>query len=165
MKTLTWVTLAALVLLALFAAANWTLLAAPATLNLLALDVQGPLGLILLGATLVFVALFAVYTLSLRTTALIETRRHMKALEAQRALAETAEASRLAALASQIEQSFARAYALIEEARTQSIARSDALEASLRKALEETSNALFANIGQLDDKLERRLPTAGSKTA
>jgi uncharacterized integral membrane protein len=158
MKMLGWIALVALVLLAFFAVANWALLTAPATLNLIALDVQGPLGLILLGATLVLVGLFAVYALSLRTTALVETRRHMKELEAQRKLAETAEASRLTGLSSQLDEAFARTRALIDETRLQTLARNDALEASLMKAINETSNALFANIGQVDDKLDALSP-------
>lgn len=162
MKILGWIILAALVLLALFTVANWALLAAPATLDLLVVTVQGPLGLILLGATLVFIALFGVYTLSLRTTTLVETRRHIKALETQRELAEKAEASRFTALGSQLEREFASTRALIGESLAKDIARTDALEASLARALNDTSNAVFANIGQVDDKLDR-LTAAGAR--
>ncbi len=155
MKLLGWITLIALVLLALFGVANWTLLTAPATLNFLAFTVQGPLGLILLGATLGFVMLFAIYAVSIRTSALVETRRHLKELEVQRKLAEQAEASRFTALGAQLEGDFARVQTGIDEARAEILRRSDSLEASLLKSVNETTNALFANVGQVDDKLNR----------
>ena len=104
MSFLLWITLAALLLLFFFSIANWALLTAPAALNFLAFTVQGPLGLILLGATLVFIALFAVYALSLRTSALVDTRRQTRALEAQRELAEHAEASRYTELRTHFDQ-------------------------------------------------------------
>ena len=164
MKVFGWITIVALVLLAVFTIANWSLFTAPATLDFLVLSVQGPLGLVLLGVTLAFVALFAIYALSLRTTALVEQRRHMKALEAQRALAEKAEASRLAALADQLTDECARLRGLVEESRGQAFARADALEKSLVQSMNDTANALFANIGQIDDKLER-LALTGRGTA
>lgn len=155
MRTLGWIALAALVLLALFAVANWSLLAEPATLNFLAFDVRGPLGFILLGVTLGFVALFTLYALSLRTSALMETRRHLKELQAQRELADRAEASRFTTLGSQLEQELARMRAQIDASRNEGLARADALDASLKEALNETANALFAHMGQIDEKLER----------
>jgi uncharacterized integral membrane protein len=162
MQMLGWITLFALVVLALFAVANWSLLIAPASLNLLVLTVEGPLGVILLGATFVFVALFAVYALSLRTSALVETRRHLKELAAQRELAEKAEASRFTALGAQLEKECARMRALLDEARLEARQRTDSLEASLLKTLEETGNSLSANVGQVDDKLNRLAGTTGS---
>jgi len=155
MKLIGWIALVALVLLALFAAANWSLLAAPSTLNLLVFSVEGPLGLILFGATLLFAALFATYAVSLRTVALVETRRHMKALETQRALADSAEASRFTALATQLERECALLRTTIENTREEGLRRADALQEALTRSLGETGNALFANIGQLDDKVDR----------
>ena len=69
MKLLSLLTAITLAMLGFFAAANWGLLMASASLNLLMMQVDGPLGAILLGATLVFGALFGVYVLSLRTAA------------------------------------------------------------------------------------------------
>jgi uncharacterized integral membrane protein len=155
MKLIGWIALVALVLLALFAAANWSLLTAPATLSFLVFSVEGPLGLILFGATLVLAVLFATYALSLRTTALVETRRHMKALETQRALADSAEASRFTALGAQLEREHASLRATIAEAHAETLRRADALQDALTRSCGETGNALFANIGQIDDKLDR----------
>jgi len=102
------VILLALFLLAVFTLANWTVLSASSTLSFIVFDVEGPLGVILLGAMLVLVALFVVYALTLKTGMLMESRRHNQELEAQRKLAETAEASRLSELRAQIEREFAQ---------------------------------------------------------
>jgi uncharacterized integral membrane protein len=164
MKALSWIILVALVLLAIFAAANWALLTAPAPLNLIVATVDGPPGMVLLCAIVLFVVLYTVYALSVRTTALIETRRQMKALESQRELAETAEASRFTALGSRLDEEFARLRALVDETRTQSLGRAEALEAALAHKLDETANALFANIGEVDDKLDRLSGAPAART-
>ena len=155
MKTLGWVISVSLVLLTVFAAANWSLLAASASLNFLLFTVEGPYGLILFVAVVLFAALFGVYAVSLRTSALLETRRHLKDLEAQRQLADNAEASRLAALTAQITQEFGDVRTALEAARAESQRRSEALEQTLCRHLDETANSLFANVGQIDDKLNR----------
>jgi len=141
MKILLWLLAIGLVLLLMFAIANWSLLTATASLNFLFFTVEGPLGAILLGATLVLVALAAVYVLSLRTTMLMEMRRHTKELEAQRALADSAESSRFTELRMRI----------------------DALEAKLLEALAETTNSVSAYMGEVDEKLDR-LSTANGRT-
>jgi uncharacterized integral membrane protein len=158
MKALGWIILGALVLLAFFAVANWSLLTAPATLDFLAFTVQGPLGLIMVGVTIGFAALFGIYALSLRTSALVETRRHTRELQAQRDLADKAEASRFTALGASLEQEFARVRGLIEECRTEARQHALSVEASLKNALSETANELFAHIGEVDDKLDRLAP-------
>jgi hypothetical protein len=163
MKVLAWVTLIALVLLGFFAIANWSLLVEPAPLNFLLFTVQGSLGLILLVATLAFVALFAVYAVSIRTTALVETRRHLKELEAQRDLADKAEASRFTALSNQLEQESTRLRAAIEATRAEVLNRADALEDAVAKSLNEATNSLAAHVGQVDDKLNRMSTDSGSR--
>lgn len=138
MKILLWLLAIGLVLLLMFAIANWGLLTAPASLNFLLFNVDGPLGMILLGATLVLTAVAGVYVLSLRTAMLMDMRRHTKELEAQRALADTAEASRFTELRERI----------------------DALEGKLLEALGETANSLSAYIGEVDEKLDRLAASA-----
>jgi uncharacterized membrane protein len=155
MQLLGWLILALLLLVALFSAANWALLTTAAPIDLLLVTVQASPGLVLLSAILVIVLLFGVYVVSLRTATIIETRRHLKALEIQRELADKAEASRFTALAGQIEQQLAATRALIEETRAHTDARIDALDASLARTLNDTANAVFANLGQVDDKLDR----------
>jgi len=145
----------------MFAIANWSLLTASASLNFLLFNVQGPLGLILFVALLGFAALFAVYALSLRGRSLLETRRQLRELEAQRQLADSAEASRLAALSEQVGREFASVRAEIAQTRADAKQRTEESEQRIIRHLDEVSNALFANIGQLDDKVSRNGPMAG----
>lgn len=144
MNLLGAIILAALFLLALFTFANWGVLTTPTTLSFLAFDIEGPLGVIMLGVTLVLVGLLALYALSLRTTMLLESRRLNQALEAQRTLAESAESSR------------------IEELRTLIDARMDEAEQSMKLAVHEATNSLAAQIGEMDDKIDRALARGGS---
>jgi uncharacterized integral membrane protein len=99
--------LLALVLLGAFAQANWSQLVAPATINFLGLSSEGPLGAVVLAAALLPTALLAIYAMTLRTAMLVEARRHSRQLQAQRQLAEQAEASRLAELRSQFDRDMA----------------------------------------------------------
>jgi len=147
------VILVALFLLAVFTLANWSVLSAPATLSFIVFEVDGPLGVIMLGVTLVLVALFVLYALTLRTSMLMESRRHSQELQAQRTLAETAEASRLSELRTQIEQEFAQLRGAIAATDT----RMDAVEQSMKQSLDEAANGLAALVGEMDDKIDRVL--------
>lgn len=147
------VILVALLLLAVFTLANWSVLSAPATLSFIVFEVDGPLGVIMLGVTLVLVALFVLYALTLRTSMLMESRRHSQELQAQRTLAETAEASRLSELRTQIEQEFAQLRGAIAATDT----RMDAVEQSMKQSLDEAANGLAALVGEMDDKVDRAL--------
>ena len=155
MTPFAWILSAALLLLTIFAVANWSLLTASASLNFLLFNIQGPLGLILFLALVGFAVVFGVYALSLRTRALLDARRHLKDLDAQRQLAETAEASRLAALTEQVGREFASVRAEIAQTRAAADQRVEESEQRIIAHLDDVSNALFANIGQLDDKVSR----------
>jgi uncharacterized integral membrane protein len=161
MTAFAWILSAALLLLTIFAVANWTLLTASASLNFLLFSVEGPLGLILFAALLGFAAVFAVYAMSLRTRALLEARRHLKDLEVQRQLAESAEASRLAALTEKVGREFESVRVEIAQIRADAKQRADDSEQRIIRHLDDVSNALFANVGQLDEKLSRNMPVGG----
>jgi type VI protein secretion system component VasK len=109
-----------------FALLNWAAFAAPTTLSLGVTSVQAPLGLIMLGLVVFLCVLFAVWVISLQAGALLEARRQTRELQAQRDLADKAEASRFTEL------------------------RSDLLA-----RLNEHANASAAYFGQLEDRLER----------
>jgi uncharacterized integral membrane protein len=147
------VILAVLFLLAGFTLVNWSVLSAPATLSFIAFDVEGPLGVILLGAMLVLVALFVLHALTLRTGMLMESRRQNQALEAQRKLAETAEASRLSEMRTQIEHEFTQLHAAVGTLDGQM----QQLEASMKQSLDEAANGLAALVAEMDDKVDRVL--------
>jgi uncharacterized integral membrane protein len=147
------VILLALSLLAIFTLANWTVLSASSTLSFIVFDIEGPLGVILLGAMLVLVALFVVYALTLKTGMLMESRRHNQELEAQRKLAETAEASRLSELRTQIEREFAQ----LRDAIGGVDGRMDGHEQAMKQSLNEAANGLAALVAEMDDKIDRAL--------
>lgn len=146
-----------LILLGVFALANWSVLSAPTTLSFVAFSLEAPLGLVLLGTILVFVALFTVYVLVLRTSMLMDTRRHANELRDQHQLAEKAEASRLSELRSQLEREFAQVRETAEKAHADLGIRVDGMEQALRNAIEESSRSLSAYIGEVEDKLDRGL--------
>lgn len=153
MNILGAIILVALFLLAVFTLANWSVLIAPTTLSFVAFEIDGPLGVILLGITLALVALFALYAMALRTNMLMESRRHNQELQAQRKLAESAETSRIDELRTQIEREFAG----LRERGGDAGGRIDTVEQSLRQSLNEATNTLVAHLGEMDDKLDRAL--------
>lgn len=87
-----------LLLVVIFAALNWGAIMAPTTLSLGVAQVQAPLGLVLLAMLAVLSTIFLMYVVYLQTSVLLETRRHQKELQAQRELADQAEASRFTEL-------------------------------------------------------------------
>ena len=80
------------VLIAAFLAINWTVFSAPARISLVFAVLEIPYGLVML-AILILVALtFGSYAVVSWSAILLEFRRQAKELQAQRTLAETAEA-------------------------------------------------------------------------
>jgi uncharacterized integral membrane protein len=126
MQPRTLILIVVLGLVVLFAAVNWSAFTAPTTLSLGVAQIQAPLGLIMLCLVAVLTALFLLYVVYLQTTVLLETRRHAKELQAQRELADQAEASRFTEL---------RGY--------------------LDTRLRELENSLSAQVGELRDRLDR----------
>lgn len=157
MKILGPLIIAGLIVLGVFTLANWSVLSAPTTLSFVAFSLEAPLGLVLLGTILVFVALFTMYILILRTSMLMDTRRYAHELRDQHQLAEKAEASRLAELRSQLEREFAQVRETAEKSSTELGVRVEGMEQALRNAIEESSRSLSAYIGEVEDKLDRGL--------
>ncbi len=140
---------------ALFAAANWQAFTAPTTLSLIVAKVEAPLGVILLGVILLLTALFLIYVAYLQSSVLLETRRHARELDAQRELAEHAEASRIHELRSSLD---ARLQALGKETQaslSELGARLNRLETDLRQSIEGCQNTLAAILSEMDDRLRR----------
>jgi uncharacterized integral membrane protein len=122
----TVVILVVLVLVTVFTALNWSAFMAPTTLSLGVAHVQAPLGLIMLALMAILTALFLTYLVYVQTTVLLESRRHAKELQAQRELADQAEASRFTEL---------RTY--------------------LETRLTEVENSLSAQVAEMRDRLDR----------
>jgi large-conductance mechanosensitive channel len=115
-----------LVAVGLFAAVNWAVFTAPTPISLGLATVQAPLGLIMLVLIAFLCVLFTVWVIVLQANSLRDARRQTKELQAQRDLADKAEASRFTEL-----------------------------RADLAARLDESTNATAAHIAQLEDRLER----------
>lgn len=144
-----------LIVLGVFTLTNGDALNAPANLSFLVFRFEAPLGIVLLGIIVTFVAIFTVYILILRTTMLMDARRYERELSAQQKLAEQAEASRLSELRNQLEQSFAELRDTTDTTRKELGTRLDDMEQALRNVVEESGRSLSAYIGEVEDKLDR----------
>ena len=142
-------------ILAVFAAVNWSSFMAPTTLSLLFATVQAPLGLVMLGFTALLTALFLLFIAYLQASLLMDSRRHARELQAQRTLADQAEASRIAELRGYLEAELPKLAGTITESRVAVETRLDRLERDLRSVVEQAGNTLAAYIGELEDRLER----------
>jgi uncharacterized integral membrane protein len=141
--------------LGVFAALNWNAFTAPTALSLGFTEVQAPLGLILLGLIVLLTTLFLLFIVYLQTSVLLEARRHAKELQANRELADQAEASRFTDLRGYLEAELQRQTERNEEARTAMLEKMDALDRDLRFTIEQSGNTLAAYIGELEDRLDR----------
>ena len=126
-----------LMFVGLFALINWTVFSALTPLSLGFTKVQAPLGLIMLGLVAFLCVLFTVWVIVLQANSLRDARRQTKELQAQRDLADKAEASRFTELRSEL------------------VARQDRLQRESALTLEQSGNSVAAHIGQLEDRLER----------
>jgi uncharacterized integral membrane protein len=117
-------------LIALLAAFNWNTLAAPSTVSLGVTEVQAPLGVLMLALTCLLGIFFIAYVLWLQGSVLMEARRHAKEMQAQRDLADKAEASRFTELRTVLEDLHARDKEVL-------MARLDGLEAHLVQRAQE----------------------------
>jgi len=138
----------------IFAAMNWSAFLSPTTLSIGVGTVQAPLGLIMLGVVALVTLFFLVYVLYLQTAVLMDTRRHAKELQANRELADQAEASRFTELRNFIESTMQEQAARDAQFESTLLARIDQLDRDLRAIVEESSNALAAYIGELEDRLD-----------
>jgi uncharacterized integral membrane protein len=135
-------------LLALFAAVNWQTFITPTDLSLVVTRVQAPLGLVMLGFMALLVAVLLAYALKVQVNALSDSRKQSEELRRQRELADQAEASRFTDLRRYLEQEMAALRKAQEDGAQQ-----------LRGELADTANSLAASIGELDERIERALPT------
>ncbi len=129
--------LAVVLLVGLFAAINWPAFSASTPLSLGVTTVQAPLGIIMLAIVGFVVLLFTIWAMAMQARAIGEMRRQTRELQAQRELADKAEASRFTEL-----RSF-----LVE--------RVDRLQADLQRGLEHNANSIGAVVAELEDRLER----------
>ena len=145
-------------LIVLLAALNWTTLATPTLISLGVTSVTAPLGLIMLGLTVLLCILFVAYVLTLQGSVMLETRRYSRELQTQRDLADKAEASRLAELRASLDAQLKQQALDARVARDNVLSRIDTLEHSLANRLEQSDNSTAAYMGQIEDRLPRGGP-------
>jgi len=146
---------AVLLLIGLFALLNWPAFTTLLPLSLGVTTVQAPLGLIMLGLTLFLCLLFTVWAISLQASVLRDTREHTKELQAQRELADKAEASRFSELRNHLTTELQRVSQIATDGHGELLNRMNHMEGALRLTLEQNSNAVAACIGEFEDRLER----------
>ena len=118
-------------LVAIFAIFNWSAFSAPTTLTLGFATVEAPLGLILLGVVGVVTALFLVYVVFLQSSTLMDSRRQARELQAQREIADRAEASRFEQLRSTMEDEIKQLQNQSAESKAAMLTRLDRTRARL----------------------------------
>ena len=141
--------------MSIFALLNWSAFTAPTTLSMGFTEVQAPLGLIMLVVTAVVSALFLLYIILMQAAVIMETRRTTKELNAQRELADKAEASRFSELRSFLDGELRKLEAQGAAGTREIGARVDALQQQLQARLDESTRTLSAYVGEVDDKLDR----------
>jgi hypothetical protein len=130
-----------------FVIINWGMLGTLVAVSFGFAQVTVPLGLVLLGVTLLLVAVFFAALLRVQLKVLAAHRGHTAELRSQRELVENAEASRFTDLRQYLQQELA---ALREQQRQS--------EQRLHDELVSTGNSLSASVGEIDERLERHFP-------
>lgn len=141
-------------LVTIFSAINWSAFVTPTTLSMGFAAVDAPLGLILLAVVVLLTMLFLVYVAYMQSTVILDSRRHTRELQAQRELADQAEASRFNRLQSFLEDELQKLTVQMAELSADILVRVDETDRNLHAALEQSCNSLAAAIGELEDKVE-----------
>jgi hypothetical protein len=146
---------AVLALVAGFALLNWQQLAVAVPVSFGVATVDAPLGLIMLVLLGVLALVFTAWALTLQGSVLLESRRHARELQAQRELADRAEASRFTELRQHLDAELQRLARRDDESRAALVARFDTVAAELRTAQEQAVNSTAAYLGEIEDRLGR----------
>lgn len=161
MRTRTITLVVAILLVAGFAALNWAEILRPAPLLFGPVVAEAPLGLILLSLLGLTLVLFLVSSAAIRTQSLMDFRQHQKSLEAQRELADKAEASRFIELRQHLD------HHLKEMRERDAIAASEFDKAmvqsrrELQGQMEAQNRAIAARLNELEHRLESRFERMG----
>ncbi len=147
--------LVVLTFILVFAGLNWSVITTPATVSLLVADIQAPIGLIMLGMIVMVTVLFLAFAVYLQTTVLLDARRHSRELQAQRELADQAEASRFTDLRGFLDAELRKLGGQVAESRAGISERLDRAVQDLHTTIDQSGNSLSAYIGELDDRLHR----------
>lgn len=155
MKLRTIFFLIVLAAISAFASLNWIIFITPTILSLGFIEVEAPLGLVMLGLLIFLAALFLVYVVYLQGSVLLEARRHARDLKSSRVLADQTETSRFTELQGFLDIELKRQEKTREDSKTSVLARLDLLERNLSTVAQQTGTTITAYIGELEDRLER----------
>ena len=158
MKIRVFVLFGVFALLIVFMILNWATIMAPTSLNLAVAQVNAPLGLVMLGIIAILTALFLIYIVYLQTSVLFEARRHAKELQNNRELADKAEASRFTELRQFMDTEIQKQAIVQADYKSAILSKMDALNTDIHRAMDVSGNSLSAYIGELEDRMELRLP-------
>jgi hypothetical protein len=139
--------------LGFFTALNWGAFTTQTSLSLGFAHMEAPLGLILLGFLALLTLLFLIYLVYLQSSALVESRRYARELQAQREIAENIEASRFNQLQAYLETELRQMGVQSAEFKTAMLSRLDELDREMRATVEQSGNTLAAYLGEIDDRL------------
>jgi uncharacterized integral membrane protein len=123
------------VLAAIFLILNWSVFAQPASFYFVVGTISVPVGLVMLGLIALVTLGYAIFLGIWQSRLLMDYRRQSKELQAQRSLADDAEASSFMA---------------------KQDARLEAAFTALRNELKDTEHSIAATLGEMDDR-QRRL--------
>jgi uncharacterized membrane protein len=146
----------AILLIAGFVALNVEEFTRISLLSLGFTTVQVSLGLVMLLLLIVTLVIFLASTLYMQSKHVLEARTHTRELNAQRELADKAEASRFTELRAYLEEQ-----TLAEQRRESALGtvledRFSQLQQALLARMEQTDNTLAAYMGELEDRLMKR---------
>ncbi len=158
MKARTIILVIFILLVAGFVALNVETILQPSTLNFGLTEFEAPMGLFMLGLVGVSLVLFLLLQLYHQALHMIEIKRLTKEASDQRQLADKAEASRFTELRTYLQTELQAIADRERDIADKLHARVDLLQTNLEQVMEQTSNGLSASIGELEDRVERRLP-------
>jgi hypothetical protein len=130
--------------IAAFLSINWRVFATPANFSFLVGSVDVPIGVVIVGLLGLVILTVAVYVAVWQGAILRDVRRQSKELQAQRSLADNAEASRFTELAT-----------LVREEMSRLDQRFDAAVGALRNDLQDTERSIAATLAEMDDRMLR----------
>ena len=152
----------AIVLVAAFAALNIDEFTRSSVLSVGFTTIQVPLGLVMLLLLVATMLVFLATTLYIQSTNLLESRQHTKELNAQRELADKAEASRFTELHRYL-QSQADAALNRDAANATVLAeRLAQTQTALMQRLDQSDRTTAAYLGEIEDRMERSGVVASS---
>lgn len=145
----------AILLVAAFVALNVDEFTRVSMLSLGFTTIQVSLGLVMLLLLVAALLVFLASTLYMQSKNLLEARAHTRALDAQRELADKAEASRFTELRAYLEEQTLAAQRRESALGTVLADRFAQQQQALLARIDQSDNTLAAYMGQLEDRLER----------